>query len=358
MKVLDIVHSFAYSNAPHGSGLCRVRAFAGSSGLVVLLTDLGDLNDGRSVTNAVECIVESLVLQGHVILPATFIEHYEGEGARGDSFDKVTFSPGTSWQTLDRQTVLELIDSDNAELDDRSSANPRVFARANHIRYRRNPFADSKYREPNAVVKRRLEIGAGMVSKASVDALVQAGAGEQELVRLLKSDLSLFGEAYAQPHDEYICFSEYPLADGSIDFVVLSGRSRMDIILVEVKGADFNLVNANHYAAFNHKITEAITQIQGRLGVIYRDLDVFRNDAHGLRIRAERGEKLYNAFLGPRHELQVSPEKDINVRCVVVGGRTINDLQESRKRQDHETRSTPPIRIESWDTWLRRLQRT
>jgi Domain of unknown function (DUF4263) len=357
MKILDIVHNFADGNTRLGCGLCRVRSFAGSSGTVVLLTDLGDLNDGQSVTNAVEIIVESLMLQGYVIPPASFIEHYEHSGAQGDTFDKVTLLPGTSWQTLGRQAVLELIDGDIAELDDRSLKNQRIFAQADHIRYRRNPFVDSRQQEANEVVKRRLDIEAGMVSKASIDVLVQAGAGEQELQRMLKRDLSLFGEAYAKPDDEYICFSEYPLADGSIDFVVFTGRSRMDVILIEVKGADFNLVNSNHYGAFNHKVTEAATQIQKRLGTIFRDLETFRLQAHRVRLRAENGESLHNAFLGPHHRLQVDPDKDINIRSVVIGGRTVNDLEESAKRQDYEARSTPLVRIESWDTWLRRLQR-
>jgi Domain of unknown function (DUF4263) len=357
MKVLDIIHNFSDGNVRPGRGLCRVRSFAGDSGMVVLLTDLGELNDGQSVTNAVESIVESLVRQGYVIMPATFIEHYERLNAQSDTFDKVTLLPATRWQTLDRLAVLELIGGDATELGDRSSKNKRIFAQADHYRYRRNPFVDSRHPEPNAVVKRRLEIEAGMVSKASIDALIQAGAGEQKLQQLLKSDLSFFGEAYAKPDDEYICFSEYPLADGLIDFVIFTGRSRMDIILIEVKGAEFNLLNSNHYGAFNHKVTEAATQIQNRLGIIFRDLNTFRKDAHARRIRVERGEKLHNAFVGPYQQLQVDPNKDINIRSVVVGGRTINDLEESRKRQDYEARSTPSVRIESWDSWLRRLQR-
>ncbi|MGC4078382.1 MAG: DUF4263 domain-containing protein [Rubrivivax sp.] len=214
-----------------------------------------------------------------------------------------------------------------------------------------------RYPESNEVTKRRLEIIESMVSKASVETLVQSGSGEQELQRLLKTDLSIFGEAYAKPDDEYICFSEFPLAGGSVDFVVFTGRSRMDIILIEVKGAEFNLLNANHYKAFNHKIAEAAGQISQRLGIIFRDLSRFRKEAHAIRRRAESGEKLYNAFLGPRSKLGVDPDKDINIRCVVVGGRTQNDLEESVKRQDYEAHTTPPVRVESWDTWLRRLQR-
>jgi len=82
-----------------------------------------------------------------------------------------------------------------------------------------------------------------------------------------------------------------------------------------------------------------------------------RTTIRRLAIQAERGNNLYNAFLGPSHSLQVDPNKDINIRSIVVGGRTVNDLEESYKRHDYESTTTPPIRIESWDTRLRRLKR-
>jgi hypothetical protein len=196
-----------------------------------------------------------------------------------------------------------------------------------------------------------------MISKSSLKSIIENGCKEQELQRHLKTDLSIFGEAYAKPDDEYICFSEFPLANGAIDFVVFTGRSRMDVILIEIKGAEFNLVNSNHYGAFNHKVNEAATQIQMRQGTIYRDLESFRQNVHKIRKRAEDGESIYNAFLGPRSSLLVDPKKDVNIRSVVIGGRTVNDLEESTMRHNHELSSTPPVRIESWDTWLRRLQR-
>lgn len=357
MKILDIVHSFHDNRTRISRGLCRARVFIGPTEKIVLLTDLGELSEGQSVTNAIEMIATSLIDQGLVIEPATFIEHYERSDSKSDSFDKVVFSPRTSWQKLTREEILQLIGGHSDELEDRTVRNPRIRNQADQIRYRKNPFVDSKYHEGNDVIKRRLEISENMISKSQIERLVNAGCIEQEIQRLLKQDLSAFGEAYAKPDDEYICFSEYPLADGSIDFVVFTGRSRMDVILIEVKGADFNLVNADHYAEFNHKVHQAAGQIRDRLGVIYRNLDTFRKTAHQIRKRAEKGESIHNAFLGPYGMLEVDPNKDINIRTVVIGGRTKDDQEESKKRQDFENRFTPPIRIESWDTWLRRLQR-
>ena len=77
MKHLDTVHSFHNLRTFVSRGLYRVRSFAGPSGTVVLLTDLGSKNDGPSVTNAVEEVIQSLLEQGLVIAPARFIEHYE-----------------------------------------------------------------------------------------------------------------------------------------------------------------------------------------------------------------------------------------------------------------------------------------
>ncbi len=357
MKILDFVHNFNDGNTQISRGLCRVRSFVGESGTTVLLTDLGNLNDGQSVTNAVELIITSLFERGFVIPPAIFIEHYERSEFEPDTFDIVSISPKTEWNSISRKKVLNLIGGCESELNERSTENSRILAQSEKFLFRREPFRSSNFSESNDVIKRRLEIIDGMISKSSIEAVIKSGSNEQEIQRLLKNDLSIFGEAYAKPDDEYICFSEFPLVDGAIDFVVFTGRSRMDIILIEVKGAEFNLVNSNHYQAFNHKITQAAGQIENRLGIIFRDLNLFRKNAHELRCRVENGEIVHNSFQGPYGKLQVDPKKDINIRSVIIGGRTQNDLKESLKRQDYEARTTPPIRVESWDTWLRRLQR-
>lgn len=359
MKITDIVHNYPDGNSRLVCGLCRVRAFISESGTVVLLTDLDEKNDGQSVTNAVERIIKSLQELGVVIGPVTYLEHYEREDPQCDSFDIVTIESrgGTQWKTISREEALVLMGCSPSELDDRSWQNGRIVAQADRLRFSRNPFVDSHYLESHAVVKRRLEIADAKISKSEVEALISEGAGERDIQCLLKRDLSIFGEAYAKPDDEYICFSEFPLGEGFVDFVVLTGRSRMDVILIEIKGADFNLLNADHYKEFNHKINQAAGQLRSRLGQIYRDISPFRDHVHCLRARAERGEKIHNAFLGPHHRLEVDPQKDINIRTVLIGGRTVDDRTESTKRHDYERTFTPQIRIESWDTWLRRLQR-
>ena len=360
MKTMDIVHNYPDGDSRLESGLCRVRTFVNEHGTVVLLTDLDKKNDGQSVTNVVERIIKSLQQMGVVIDPATYVEHYEKEDPTSDTFDIVTVSSpgGAKWKTISREEVLILLACPSTEVDERSWDNRRIIAQADRLRFSRNPFADSRYPESDAAIKRRLEIADGMVSKAKIEALVSSGMGERDFQELLKQDLSIFGEAYAKPDDEYICFSEFPLGDGFVDFVLLTGRSRMDVILIEVKGAEFNLLNSDHYKEFNHKINQAAGQLRGRLGHIYRNVTPFRDHVHSLRIRAENGEDVHNAFIGPHHGLMVDPQKDINIRTVLIGGRTVDDREESAKRHDFERLFSPPIRVESWDTWLRRLQRS
>lgn len=359
MKIIDIVHDYALGSSRLRRGLCRVRIFRTATDTTVLLTDLDEKNDGMSVTNAVEHIIKSLHELGIVLPPATYIEHYEREDPARDSFDIVTVGSrqGVQWQSIPRTEVLSMIDGSSDELDNRSASNSRVICRADQLRFRRNPFVDSPWQPHPATIKRRLEIEEGMLSKADIEALIVEGAGERDIQRLLKRDLSVFGEAYAKPDNEYLCFSEFPLDNGQVDFVVFTGRSRMDVILIEVKGADFNLLNADHYKAFNHKINQAADQIRDRLGKLYRDPEPFRQHVHAIRQRVERGEHVHNAFLGPCHKLEVDPEKDINIRTILIGGRTVDDRAESTKRHDFERTFNPPIRVESWDTWLRRLQR-
>ncbi|CAI1933236.1 Shedu immune nuclease family protein [Serratia fonticola] len=356
MKILDVVHDFGNNRTSGVGGICRVRCYINKKDIIVLLTDLGELNDGQSVTNAVEKIISSVTEHGLVTQPAIFIEHYERNSYNTDTFDIVNIKPKTEWTSISLGKVLSLLGCDENEFSERSINNGRIYEQADKIRYSRDPFIDSVYISSPELISRKCEIINSMIPKSSIVQLIESGAQEQEIQRIIKNDLSLIAEAYVGGN-EYICFSEYPLADGSIDFVIFTGRSRMDIILIEVKGANFNLVNANNYGSFNYKVRDAAEQIQKRLGVVYRNYESFRKDAHEKRMKVLSGDLIHNAFVGPESCKQVDPNKDVNIRSIIIGGRTVNDLEESKKRHDYEINSTPPIRIESWDTWLRRLTR-
>lgn len=360
MKVSDFIFQFPVGISPKHCGICRVRVFITTDEYPqVLLTDLGSKNIGPSVTNAVESIVKALVDRGHVPQYSRFIEHYEAEDRGDASFDVVTISPrhATTWETLPAETIARTLGCDLSELERPTVAEPRLRNEVERQRHLLEPYVDIPYAESTKVIQRRLEIESAMISRAQIEAVIEGEAGERELQDMLRSDPSILGEVYAALPEEYICFSEYPIADGFVDFAVFTGRSCMDVFLIEVKGADFNLVNSDNYEGFSAKINQAADQIRRRYREIYESLAQFRKSFHTTRTVAESGKAIHRSFLGARTPLEVDPNKDIHVYAVVIGGQTRNDLKESWQRQDYQRHFTPPIKVESWNSWARKLQR-
>jgi hypothetical protein len=360
MKINDFIFRFRVKFRMNHDGICRVRTFIGKeSKIFVLLTEL-EKNPGLSLTNAIEHICQLLIEKGLARKDYVFIEHYEKSLFRSSTFNIVSLDENwwPSWKSLDQNKAQELLEVNPSELELAISCDKNLEAEIEKICTEIDPFADFSATERPDVIKRRFKIESGMIRKDSLAGLIQNSATEQEIQRLLKSDLSIFGEVYAHPEDEYIVFSEFPVADGAVDFAVFSGRSRMDITLIEVKEANFSLVNQGHYDKFSSKIEEAADQIRNRLRHVYENIRQFRNDVHTLRQRVEQGERIYNSFLGPYKDLHVDPEKDVDIRCVVIGGRTRDDLAESKKRSDFERNFTIPLKIDSWDSWLKKLRRS
>lgn len=195
------------------------------------------------------------------------------------------------------------------------------------------------------------------ISKKYLIELVKKNPSESSIQRVIKRDLSLLSEAYAYPQSEYICFSEFPIGNGFTDFVVFTGRSRMEVFVIEIKGADFNFSNSNYYGNMSLKINEAAQQIRRRLGYINENYKEFKSLAHKVREQVEVGKSLYNSQLGPWGPLEVDPNKEICVNGILIGGRCRDDLYESKLRHEFEKISSSKIRIESWDSWLKKLTR-
>jgi len=356
MKIVDRIFRFPKDWSKRRDSICRIRVFVHNGMVTAVLTDLGDLSTGGSVTNFVEDIRDAMVLEGTMPASTALFEHYE----RGDDFEllRVSFDAdgNPSWHKISRTSALESLGCDEDELLEKTAENMRLRAEIERVTNEIDPFLRSPYPEPKEVVWRRMAIERSRVSKGELARLVEAGSGERELLRVLKSDLSLLGEFYVRD-DEYIVFSEFPIGGGFVDFAIFAGRSRMDIILIEIKGADFGIVNIDSYGKFASKIEEATHQIRERLSAVHDDYQTFRKQAHRIRKAAEAGSKDYGALLGPRVPLEVDPNKDVTFRCVVIGGRTRNDIAESKKRNDYEDNFHPAIKIESWDSWLRKLDR-
>lgn len=359
MKVSDFIFPFPVAGCLTTHGICRVRLFALPNTVVVLLTDLGGKNPGYPVTHGVEEIRDALVRRGFITTNALIVQHYEPGFWRSAMFDHVTFSAEghAQWRSMSLEEAQVFIGCSADELKDSALENDRLLTEIEQIRHAIDPFVDFPIPEPASVITRKLEIERGMVPRDAIKSLIDAGAGERAMQQLLKSDLSMFGEMYSDPPGEYVCFAEFPIGRGVVDFAVFSGTSRMDVVLIEVKGADFFLVNGDPYAGFSRKINQAADQIRQRLGHAYRHLEEFRLEVHAVLKAVESGKSLYHSFPGPQEKLQVDPNKDVNIRAVVIGGRTRDDREESRKRHEYEAHFVPPIRIESWDTWFRRLRR-
>ena len=131
----------------------------------------------------------------------------------------------------------------------------------------------------------------------------------------------------------------------------------MSVTLIEIKGSDFFLVNQGGYEKLASKVEEAAGQLRERIGYVNRNYEQFRRKVHEIRKSVEAGKSIYNSLLGPKGGLQVDADKDINIYGVLICGRTRDDLKESIKRQDFEYNIKPSIKLESWDTWLRKLSR-
>jgi hypothetical protein len=195
-----------------------------------------------------------------------------------------------------------------------------------------------------------------MKTKAEIYEFIKKGPKEQAIGNFLKEDLTILTEIYAFPKDEYICIPEYPIDDGYIDYIIMTGRSRMKIRLIEIKGADFNLLN-KETNKLNEIMNHASQQMDTRWSYIERNYEYFRKKVHEYREKAENNTLNYTLLKGDKN-LYVDKDKDIVIaNSVVIGGRTTDDLIESQVKDDYERRSGYRRKIESWDSFLKKLTR-
>jgi hypothetical protein len=360
MKVKDFIFRTPIPGRTRHDVICRVRVFrTNDNGMVALLTDLGHKNTGASVTNSVEKIRQALILASHIERHTQIIEHYEELFLiDGPTFDLVTFNAKNrpQWQQIDLKQAEAICQAEEQELLSKTLEDSLLAQEIKKIRLQINPNVDELPPIPEQVIKRRAEIAANALSKTQIAESILASANEQEIQRLLKKDLSIFAETNAYPEEEYICFSEFPIGQGFVDFAVFSGRSRMDVTLIEVKGANFNFSNAGT-RDLSVNIYKACQQFVNHLSSVEKIYMDFRERMHKIRAEVLSGTRLYSSFLGPYGLPHVDPDKDIKIHGVMIGGRSVKDLEESHMRHSWEKRFNPPISIESWDSWLDKLTR-
>lgn len=359
MRISDKI--FRFTGWHRRSGLCRVRIFVNHKHqAIALITDLGNLNPSGSITNLIEIIVKELTAKFEIPGESIIIQHYEPYGYHPDRFSLVTFDKNMapSWTIIERDEVLELLATKEAELHNITRKNEVLMTEIENQRVQIDPLMDFSSSVNSASLVRQLKIEDNMVRKSELQELILAGSGERQIQSLIKKDLSLLAEIYASPSYNYICFSEFPVDNGFVDFAIFTGVSWMTVILIEVKGADFNIVNQSGYEKFNANIDTAASQIRERLGYIHRNIQAFKEHVHAIRGKVINGKSLFNSFPGPEPATMVDPNKEVHVHNVIIGGRTVNDLEESRMRHDFESYSSLPINLESWDSYLRKLRRS
>lgn len=360
MKINDFILRYTFANNYNKDGICRIRTFVNShSKILVLITDLDTKNTSASVTNSIEAICKTLIEKYRMTETSIFIEHYEPSVGRNHTFDiiKLNKENNTEWESITYERILELLECDDNEIGDVTLKNIKLLEEIEQLRTLIAPHSELPDQLASQYILRQFEIEKNMISKNSLHELITKNSNETEFLNLLKNDLSFFAEIYASPNDSYACFSEFPVNNGFVDFMLLTGMSRVDVFLIEVKGADFNLLTRGNYKKFNYKIDTAANQIRDRLGYIHENITSFRDFVHNCRERAFNGERLFNAFIGPEQDTLVDKNKDINIHNIVIGGRTQDDLEESYKRHNFEATFNLPFKLESWDTFYRKLRR-
>lgn len=342
-------------------GICRVRIFLKENQKVAIISEV-PMNHSTSVTNAIERIWEKLTEESYIDSNTVVIEHYEKEDCSlkdRDIFNIVEHDKEgrPTWKSTCEMEVKKICGIEDDELSSRIENNILLFKEILEIQQEVEPDLYRPKLEYETVIERRRNISEKMLSKKELHDFIKLQSKEAIFLKALKKDLSIFGEVYAELEDEYICFSEFPVGDGFVDYVVFTGRSRMDVILIEVKGADIFFANSNSYENRSAKVNEAIQQLEHRISVIEKDYENFRKFVHEVRKKVEAGECKYNAFLGPKFSLQVDPNKEIFIRGVVIRGRSRDDKKESSLRHSYERVSNRKIRLESWNSFLRKLKR-
>lgn len=357
MKVSDFIFQFTPVNLSRTDSLCRVRIFANAHNTCALLTNIDGKYSPASVTNSIEAVRKQLIEKGFISPDTLILEHYEDRLSGYGHFEEVDFGGNDSarWRPLSVEKVSELLGCPPQELLDKTLKNRRLFNQLEQLHEVIRPFTQDTWIERYDVLSRRYKIKDNAITKNELAAFLAENPTERELTAFLKRDLAFFADLYAMPSEEYIVVPELKIDEGFVDYAIFSGRSRMDVTLIEIKGANFDLMGSTGYRNFSYKTNEALQQVRGREGTIIRDYPRFRAYFHQVREAIETGNNRYQAFCGPKRKLQVDPNKDINIRTVVIAGRSANDLEESIERHNLERNTSLPLRLESWDSLLNKI---
>ncbi len=281
MKITDFIFRFKSYHFICPYGICRVRIFVNSkSEIFTVITEL-DENTSSSVTNSIEYIYNQLLEEQKISKESTILDHYPSHLWFGEEFSIVNFSENLvpQWEDISYKKVLSLLECSKSEFDNYKE-DARIRKEIYDAVHGIPKIQTYQYVEPPEISERRLEITKNQHSKINIKELLDTFPDESELSAFLKKDMSVLAENYAFNEDEYICFSEFPVDTGRVDFVVFTGRSRMNVYLIEIKGANKNLCRKNHYAEFRQEIQEGRGQLIQRSAWITSNYNRYRKFVH------------------------------------------------------------------------------
>ena len=359
MKITDFVFRFKTYGFASEASLCRVRIFTNKESKIhIVLTDLSEEARSTSVTNALELILEQLTELQKIPQNAQIIEHYPRPFEREEKFSMVSFDEDERpiWRSISFAKILKILDCEESEFDlykNDERVMKEIYDALNGI----PAIEQFEYSENPEITQSRLEIKLNQHSKHEFKALLDKNPTERELAEFLKEDLSLLGEFYAYSPEEYVCFCEFPVGSGRVDFAVFTGRSRMNVYLIEIKGAKRGIFRKNHYKAFTSFAAEGREQLNERAEWIKGHYETYRRFVHEVLAEVKNGRKPYGAFRGPDYKLGVDPNKDVKFFYVLIAGRTTDDLADSHGRHLADSYSVLDIQTETWDSWCNKILR-
>lgn len=345
VKQLDQIFCYRRGGKPYSDGFCRIRIFH-SDKRYFLLTEVNG-NPG-SIINDFEFIQDSLFASQLITKEDIPISHLEKSVTGLPCFDFVTLRNGNLfWDSITKNELLDKLQCDDDEFDCPTTDIPRFTMLLSMLQ----ESVEKHYPvQTGSTFWRKSRLNQ---FKKSLTDLVDAKSGEQELQKFLKKsdNIHCFSQYFASPNDEYIIFSEFPIGNRVVDFLILSSRSRMQVILVEIKGADFNLSNHSGRQCFKEPIDTAMKQILEHKRYVRENMLTFSEQLHKQAQQVFNGNNKYNAHLGPSGLLQVDPKKDVIYKYVIIGGSRVNDLLESKARHDWEEEHKD-VSLHSWQSWL------
>ena len=215
-----------------------------------------------------------MIYQSKIPFKSKIIEHYSSSSFYfSEKFDLVTFDSNMkpNWKSVSFKTISKILECSDEEFDNYRN-NQRAKKEIKDAIFGVPKLQEFKYSENPDITERRLEIVLNQHNKDDIIRLLSYSPEENKLNKFLREDLSLIAECYANPSEEYICFAEFPVGEHRADFALFTGRSRMNVYLIEIKGAD----KENHYGEFKSSIQEGVGQLKKHSDWCNKNYETFR----------------------------------------------------------------------------------